>query len=482
MKVTVRVVAVLCCFAAMAVCVGCASDSEAVRTEKAVLPVENALVNEHSSEPVGGGSGTLTLDRAVDEALAASPELEQIRQRIDAATEQIRQVEASFYPRVVLAEEFNRTDNAVLAFMDILNQRRLRLNTDFNHPGVQQDAASQVQAEWAFFEGGSSWYKRKAALGQRRSVEGELAAARNRLAAAVSEAYYRWLHALAYSSVVEHAFESAKTNEELGEARLNARTVLPSEVLRLKTQTAEARSDLLSAHTGVRKLQASLERLLARRIDSSEIPEPTFLTVSAASDSSSEDSGALVAKALQNRPEMESARSLIGAARDRVSAARGELLPRLSVSSQYRWDSEEFNKAADSWMVGLQASWPLFDGGLKLASLGEARAHLKEMEARGKEISLDIALEVSQAAQTVKEAEEKIRVAGEQRELAGKSLEETRHLYRNQVVAVDALLQAEVSAERAEASYMAALFDSKVSRALLRRALGDFAGSVGGEK
>jgi hypothetical protein len=42
--------------------------------------------------------GVLTLDRAIEEALRASPELEQIRERLDASEQQVRQAEASFYP------------------------------------------------------------------------------------------------------------------------------------------------------------------------------------------------------------------------------------------------------------------------------------------------------------------------------------------------------------------------------------------------
>ena len=54
-------------------------------------------------------------------------------------------------------------------------------------------------------------------------------------------------------------------------------------------------------------------------------------------------------------------------------------------------------------------------------------------------------------------------------------LKEFRHLYENEVITVDALLQAEVDWKRAEVSYTAALFDGKISQATLRKALGEFA-------
>ena len=129
-------------------------------------------------------------------------------------------------------------------------------------------------------------------------------------------------------------------------------------------------------------------------------------------------------------------------------------------------------------MVGLQATWPIFEGGATFSRIREARNRLKEIEARGKQAALDIALEVNQAALAVQEAAEKVKVAEERKQWAEKALEEVRNLYRNQVVAVDSLLQAEVAWNQAEVSYTAALFEVKISQALLKQSLGDFAEGI----
>ncbi len=418
----------------------------------------------------------LTLDRAIEQALAASPELEQIERRIDAAAEQVRQAESEFYPRIVLSEEFNATNNPVYAMMNIINQKRLTNDTNFNDPGEQQDFASRVQAEWSLFSGGSDWKNRSAAINQRGATEAELQAARNRLVASVCETYHRWLQAIAFIGVAEKSLESARTNQKLGEARLEVEMALPTEVLRLKTQSAEAENNLLTAKTSARKMGAAMERLLASAIRPSEIPDPRIVAdyPPPSPNAPRESDGALVEQALGHRPEMESVRLLARAARDRVCAAKGSFLPRLSAGAQYWWDSENFGLSEESWMASLQASWPVFEGGLRLSKVREAEAAYREMQAKGKQMALDIALEVHQAALSVQEADDKIRVAAVQAETARQALSETRNLYENQVVAVDSLLQAEVAWDKAETSYLAALFDGKIADALLRRALGDF--------
>jgi outer membrane protein len=419
-------------------------------------------------------SGHLSLDQAIEEALAASPELEQIRRRLDGAAEQVGQAKAAFYPRLVFTEEYNITDNPVFALMHIINQRRLLPTTDFNNPGVEQNFQSRIQGEWSVFQGGKRWAGHRAARFQQRSVAAELLAARNELVATVSETYYRWLQALDFIKVAERALEAAGTNERIGEARLRAETALPSEVLRLKAQRAESHSNLVSARIGARRLQAALERLLARPIRSEEIPKPTAAAASAPLTKPAKPSR-LVDQAIRQRPEMEVVQALVFAARERIRIKRGELLPSLDVQSNYQWDSEDLNGGGDSWMLGIRATWALFEGGMRLSKIREAEAHLRELQARGRQIALDIALEVHQAALGVQEAAEKIQVAEDRKQWAQQGLNEVRNLYQNQVVTVDALLQAEVAWNRAEVAYTAALFDGMIAQTALRQTLGEFA-------
>jgi len=426
--------------------------------------------------------GPLLLERAIEEALRASPELRQIEERISAASEQVRQAESAFYPRLVVSEEYNVTDNPVYALMNIINQRRLQPTVNFNEPGQQQNYSSRIRGEWNLLEGGSRWFDRSGAMNRQRSLDAELQGGRNQLVSKVTETYYRWLQALGFIGVAEKALESAQTDERLGEARLRVEMALPGEVARLKARSAEAHGNLVSARTGVRKLQAALERLLARPIRPEEVPDPALTSSLPPPEELEEDTGSLVRRALDQRPEMGAVRSLIDAALDRVRSAQGELLPKLGANAQYQWDSEAFIASAESWMIGVQATWPLFEGGVTSSKIREARAHLKELEARGEQVSLDIALEVRHAVLAVREAAEKIQVAEERRMWAQKALDEVRNLYRNEMATVDSLLQAEVAWNQAEVSYAAALFEGKIAQALLKRSLGDFTETIGGSR
>jgi len=423
--------------------------------------------------------GPLTVERAIEEALVASPELEQIRQRIRAAAEQVRQADSTFYPRLVVSEDYNITNNPVIAFMDVLNQRHFSLDFNFNNPGTQQNFGSRIRGEWSLFEGGSHWYDRKAAVARQRSVGAELQAARNQMVAKVTEIYYQWLQALAFTAVAERALDAAQTDERLGEARVRAEAALPSELSRLKARRAEAHGNLVTARTNVQKLQAGLERLIVRPIRTEEVPDSKISAAAAVQvEDRQRDPDLHIKAALDKRPEMSAVRSLIQVARERVRSAQGGLLPRLRTNVDYGVDSENLGKFSDSWFVGVQATWPLFEGGLSVSKIEEARSRLREIESRGEQIALDIALEVNQATLAVREAAEKIRVADERRRWAEKALGEVRQIYSKQAATVDSLLQAEVAWNQAEVSYTAALYEGKIAQAYLRRALGDFADEI----
>jgi outer membrane protein len=432
------------------------------------------VVTKQVEAPAPRPLGVLTVDRAISEALAASPQLDQMANRVAAAREQVKLAEAAFYPTLVLSNNYTRTDNPVYALMAIINQRRLTPSINFNDPGTQSNNSTQLQAQWSVFDGGRSYYSRQAAGSQELGAKAALAAERNQLVATVSQVYYQWLQARTFIAVAQQALNSARTNEQLAQVRVETQVALESDLLRLKAARAEAEGQLLSAESSASKLQAALERLLVRHIGAQEVP-PTDLNPDQPGKAPA-DPNAVVAQALAQRPEIEAVAAMIAAAANQVQAAKGVFLPTVLVQGQLEWDSEDLHDAESSWLVGVSAVWPLFEGGATHAKLRQARANLREMQARGKQMALDIALDVYQAALAAKEAQQRVEIARRQLDFTRQSHQDVRTQYQNQTATVEALLQSEVAWQRAEAGYAAAVYEARVAQAMLRRALGQFAG------
>jgi outer membrane protein len=458
--------------------VGVVAGCESTAQREAPNPtgqIKSTVMQRRLASSTKPPAGKLTIEQSIDEALVASPELGQIQARIQAADELVNQAKSSFYPSLVLAADYSETDNPMYAMMYIINQRRLKPNANFNSLGQQHDLSGQLQGQWTLYDGDSRVHNERAAENQRQATEAELSGARNQMVATVIQTYYQWLEALSFVTVAERSLQSAQTDEKLGQSRVEAEVALSSEVLRLKTATAEAEGRQVTARTSAHRLQAAMERLLARRIGPVETPDVNAAPEQADLETLATDPNQLIEQALDRRPEMAAAAAMIRAADERVQAAKGQSLPRVSLHGSYGVDAEDLNSGEDSWMAGIAATWPLFEGGAISSRIREARSNLVQMRRRGEQVALDIALEVQQSALAVQEAAEKVRVASRQRDFARRSLEEVRRQYENQTVAVDALLHAEVAWNRAEVGYTSAVFEARIAQAQLRRALGDFA-------
>ena len=364
-----------------------------------------------------------------------------------------------------IPEKFYLQDSQILtpAAAQFLSERRVQLLR------VSADAEVSVagaKVKYVAAEGGATYTVKPEHLTQLTG---------NQLVSKVTETYYRWLQALGFIGVARASLRSAETDVSMGEARLEAEMALPSEIMRLKAHLAEIRGNLVTARTGARRLQAALERLMARPIHETEIPEPGLALSPAEIASPDDDTDSMVKKALMRRPELEAIRSMVLASQKRVLAEKGDLFPKVGANAFYQWNTETFSEMEGSWLLGIDVTWALFEGGVTRSRIRESRLRLKEIEAKGEQIALDIALEVHQAALAVQEAAEKIKVAHERKRWAQGALNEVREQYKNQVVTVDTLLQAEVASNRAQVAYTAALFDGKIAQAALRQALGDFA-------
>ena len=73
-----------------------------------------------------------TLERALQQALSANPDARLAQQRIVAAQAGLDQANAAFWPRVQFQSSYTGSDNPMLAFGSILNQRAYSSSLNFN--------------------------------------------------------------------------------------------------------------------------------------------------------------------------------------------------------------------------------------------------------------------------------------------------------------------------------------------------------------
>ncbi len=267
-----------------------------------------------------------TLERALDYALAHNPDARIAQQRIAAAQAGLEQANSTFWPRLQFQSGYTRTDNPMMAFGSILNQRSYSSSLNFNDvPGVD-DLNARGMVTVPLYAGGRNVAGRQAAKANTEAAKQESAAVRNALGFEVSRAFYTVLKTRQFILAAEAAVNSFEANLVVAGKRLEGGTLLKSDVLDIEVRLAQAREDLVRARNASTLAQRALRNLLG-------IEEGEFVVADTAPAVSAPDPGDF-----SQRPELAAARERERAAQAQVGGSKSGYLPRVSAFGSVDYD------------------------------------------------------------------------------------------------------------------------------------------------
>src|SRR5512144_147822 len=109
------------------------------------------------------GAEPWTLERALQQALSGNPDARLAQQRIVAAQAGLDQANAAFWPRLQFQSSYTGSDNPMLVFGSILNQRAYSTSLDFNDVPSVDDLNTRGLVTVPLYAGGRNTATRKAA-------------------------------------------------------------------------------------------------------------------------------------------------------------------------------------------------------------------------------------------------------------------------------------------------------------------------------
>ena len=131
-----------------------------------------------------------TLERSLDYALTHNPDARIAQQRIGAAQAGLEQANSAFWPRLQVQSGYTRTDNPMLAFGSILNQRSYSSSLNFNDVPDVDNLNARGIVTVPLYAGGSNVAGRQSAKANTEAAKQESAAVRNALGFEVSRAFH----------------------------------------------------------------------------------------------------------------------------------------------------------------------------------------------------------------------------------------------------------------------------------------------------
>ncbi len=176
--------------------------------------------------------------------------------------------------------------------------------------------------------------------------------------------------------------------------------------------------------------------------------------------------------AYKNRPDLKAAVATSRSFERSIDSAKTGYYPFLTGNAQYDRSDTTFFPSGEGWSAGVALTFPIFNGFLTKNQVEEAKANLGVAKANEETLRQSILLDVQQAYLDLVVAGESISNTGLTVKQATENLDIANGRYAAGVGNPIEVSDAEVSLAVAKTAYNQALYDYKVARASLERAMG----------
>jgi outer membrane protein len=309
---------------------------------------------------------------------------------------------------------------------------------------------------------------------------GRVSGARNRLLSAsfrhnaaiqdvvlqIQVAYFQYLGNRALLQAQRTTMEESRTNLVAAEERRRVGLATVADVLQARTAASQAQLDLQTIEGNVQTTRGALALALGLPanlpydVDSSAAIAP----VAPLADSVN----AIIATALQGRPDLAASRAEVEAALAGVTEARGALLPSLGFSATGgRTYATTIPDGANSYSLSLGLTIPIFNGFSRQHDLRAAEFEAEAARARTELLRQEVVFQVFSAYYTLQTATRRVRTAEDLLASASQSNEVALARYKAGVGSVLDLLAAQSALASARAQQVEARLAWSVSLAQL---------------
>jgi len=309
---------------------------------------------------------------------------------------------------------------------------------------------------------------------------GRVAGARQRLLAAsfthnaaiqdvvlqVQVSYFRYLANRALLSAQQTTLEEARTNLTAAEERRRVGLATIADVLQARTAESQARLDLQTIEGNVQTTRGALALALGLPAN---LPYDVDSSAAAAPVAPLADSvNAIIATALQGRPDLAATHAEVEAARAAIGETRAALLPSLGFSATGgRTYATTIPDGANSYTLSLGLTIPLFNGFSRQYDVRAAEFEAEAARARALSLRQEVVFQVFSAYYALQTATRRVGTAEDLLASAEQSNEVALGRYKAGVGSVLDLLSAQTALAGARAQLVDARLAWSVSLAQL---------------
>jgi outer membrane protein len=410
-------------------------------------------------------AGVLHLDEAVRIGLERQPNVLSAKAQTEAATGRIEQARSGYLPQVTGTAIAQRVHGSA-SVRTTQNALPTTVGSSGQTYNVFSFGVSASQLIWDF---GQTIDRTRAASAQRDAQESNERTTRFEAALQIRQAFFQAHAQRALVRVGQESVQNMERHLEQIKGFVQQGIRPEIDLLQAKTDLANARVTLINAQNGYETGKAQLNQVMgiARGTDY-DVADEGIAPIPG------EDGpvDALVKQALASRPELVSLQKQTKAAELTVSSIQGAYGPTLSGIGGVSEAGQSLDRLGLNWNIGLNLTWPIFQGGLTRGEVREARANVNVAQAQLTQAELGVRFQVEQARLSLRSAKATIEAARDARENARERLRLAEGRYESGVGSIIELDDAAVAALAAGAQLVQAEYNLASARAALLSALG----------
>lgn len=394
----------------------------------------------------------VTIDQAVNAALASHPEAQVARASVGIARQRVRQARAPLLPDLSGSASYSYS-------------ARDAVGATLSHGDSYNAGLSAGVLLWDFGRTRDRW---RAAEASAEATAGSAAATVEDLVLGVRLAFIDAREARALIRVAEETLANQERHLTETEAFVEIGSKPAIDLARLRTQVADARAARIRAENDYQLAKVRLARAMG-------VPDAGFEVADVALgpvEGEAARPGQLTAAAGRGRPEVAAQRAAIRAQSLSVDAARKWFLPQFRLGASASYFGEEWAEPAWSGSVGVSMSWNLFDGFASSSAAEAERLGLVIEEARLSSVEQGVWQDVEEARIGLASASAQVESAAQGLESARELLRMAEERYQAGVGSSLELADAQLELTTASAQVVRVENDVAAARARLLRALG----------
>jgi len=403
----------------------------------------------------------MTLQQFINEAVRNSAAVQIAGESVSGAEYRIQEVRSQYLPQVGFGSSYTRI--SLLSEFDIPGLGHFKFGTPDN-------LSFRLGASAPVF----TWGRLGKAVEMSRIGKGiaedNLALTSQMLAYQVVPIFYGVLFTGEAVKVIDAALASLDGKLAILEERFRAGLVSDLDISLLKVQTSGLKSQRLDFLNSLNDMMMAYNRIAGRPLDSAFIPDASL-----GFEPFRAEAAALLAEAAANRPEARLVRSQRELVQTQIALARTANKPNLVASFNYEFRNgflPSVDRIKGNWNAVLAVSYPVFDGSRTSAQVAQAQVSLRTVEEQASDMEKGFGLEIAQGLADIQSTEDKIAIETTKIEYAEKALKIADERYRNGLLSMTELVDAQNSLDTARLNYLQLVYNHILGRFSVLRAAG----------